>query len=79
MAFGKRAVRIGLGGFFLIMGLVGFVLPILQGWLFIALAVIFLSRDIRFFANLESRMTSRFPKAARIAERLRRIFPLWDD
>lgn len=79
MALGKRALRIGLGGFFLLLGLAGLVLPIIQGWPFIALAVVILSRDIRIFSNLESRMISRFPKAARISERLRKIIPLWDD
>ncbi len=75
----KRTLRIILGSLFLVLGLVGLVLPILQGWLSIGLAVIILARDIPFFARMEDRVASRFPVARRIAEKMRRIIPIWDD
>ena len=75
----KRSLRIALGSIFLILGIAGLVLPILQGWLFISLAVIILSRDIPFFARLEDRVAVRFPKAGRLAEKVRRYLPIWDD
>lgn len=74
----KRVMRFVLGGVFLLLGIAGFILPVLQGWLFIMLAAIILSRDIRVFANLESKLVARFPKAGRFFERLRKTVPLWD-
>ncbi len=75
----KRTLRIALGCILLVLGLAGLVLPILQGWLFIGLAVIILSRDIPFFARLEDRVAARFPGIRRIAERVRKVIPIWDD
>jgi uncharacterized protein len=75
----KRLLRITLGIIALVLGIAGLVLPILQGWFFIALAVIILSRDITFFARMEDRFASRFPRAKRIAERVRKFLPIWDD
>jgi uncharacterized protein len=74
----KRSLRIALGSILLVLGLAGLVLPLLQGWLFIALGVIVLSRDIPFFARLEDRVATRFPKARHIAEKVRRYLPIWD-
>ncbi len=74
----KRVIRIALGCIFLVLGLAGLVLPILQGWLFIGLAIITLSQDIRVLANFESKITSRFPKVGQVSERMRKIIPLWD-
>jgi uncharacterized protein len=76
MVLWKRSLRIVLGGIFLVLGLAGLVLPILQGWLFIALAVLILSRDIPFFARLEDRIAVRFPKARLMAEKMRKYLHL---
>ncbi len=74
----KRAIRFILGGIFLLVGIAGLFLPILQGWLFVGLAIFTLSRDFKFLANLESRFISRFPKIGHFFDRLRRAVPLWD-
>lgn len=74
----KRAIRFFLGGIFLVLGIAGCLLPILQGWFFLGLAVLILSRDIRVLANLESRLSSRFPKVGRFFEQLKKAVPLWD-
>jgi uncharacterized protein len=39
----KRILVISLGIFFLLLGVVGLVLPVLQGWLFIAIGLLLLS------------------------------------
>ncbi len=59
-------IRILLGVFSLIVGLVGLVLPILQGWLFIAIGFIFLSKDVPFFRRIQERLEKRFPQLAKI-------------
>lgn len=74
----KRAIRIALGSIFLVLGLAGLVLPVLQGWLFLGLAVVTLSQDIRILANLEAKIISRFPKVGQVSERIRKVIPLWD-
>jgi uncharacterized membrane protein YbaN (DUF454 family) len=62
-------LRIGLGILSLLLGLAGMVLPILQGWLFIGIGLILLSRDIPFFRRIVARLEERFPKLARILHR----------
>lgn len=74
----KRVIRFLLSGIFLLLGIAGLFLPILQGWLFLCLAVFTLSRDFRFLSNLETRLTARFPKIGQTFDRLRKTVPLWD-
>lgn len=69
-------VRIVLGCLLLLLGLAGLVLPVLQGWLFIAMGVIVLSKDVALFARMENRITDRYPKAGRFVSRVRAAFPL---
>jgi hypothetical protein len=61
------------------LGVAGLVLPVLQGWLFLAMGVIVLSRDVPLFARMEDRITARFPRARRLVNRLRAAFPLLAD
>lgn len=75
----KRLVRTALGCLLLLLGLAGLVLPVLQGWLFIAMGVIVLSRDVPIFERMEHRITTRYPKAGRLVNRLRAAFPLLTD
>ena len=75
----KRLIRIVLGCLLLLLGLAGLVLPVLQGWLFLAMGVIVLSRDVPLFARMERRITARFPRAGRLVNRLRAAFPLLAD
>ena len=44
----RRIVRISLGSIAIVLGLVGLVVPILQGWLFLALGAMLLSVDVPF-------------------------------
>jgi hypothetical protein len=73
----KRTIRIVLGSFLLLLGLVGLFLPILQGWLFMAMGVMTLSRDITFFARMENRITDRYPNIGRRMERIRAKLPIF--
>ncbi len=59
-------VRILLGILSLALGVVGLILPILQGWLFIAIGVVLLSRDVPFFRKCVAMLEQRFPRFARI-------------
>jgi uncharacterized membrane protein YbaN (DUF454 family) len=67
-------VRILLGVLSLILGLAGLILPLLQGWLFIGIGLILLSRDVPFFRRLRDRLEQRFPRLARIREGAKRRF-----
>jgi uncharacterized membrane protein YbaN (DUF454 family) len=60
------------GWSFLAVGLAGLVLPILQGWLFIALGSLLLARDVPVFARFVCWAERRFP-------RLRGVISGWRD
>ncbi|MCK9275752.1 MAG: hypothetical protein M0P57_11760 [Syntrophales bacterium] len=64
-----RVSRIALGVMFLILGIAGFIFPILQGWLFVAIGAILLSRDIPLFRRLIKWIDHRFPRIWRAADR----------
>ena len=67
----KRIVRISLGCIAIILGLAGFVLPILQGWLFLALGALLLSVDVPFFDRLVTWIEDRIPPVKKPVQRLR--------
>jgi uncharacterized membrane protein YbaN (DUF454 family) len=71
----KKTIRLTFGFLFLLLGLLGLVFPILQGWLFLALGAILLSRDVPLFNKVLGRIKSRFPGIGRAAERLRKQLP----
>jgi hypothetical protein len=48
-------------GGLLVLGVAGLVLPVLQGWLFIALGAWLLSPDVPVFARLLNWIEDRFP------------------
>ena len=64
-------VRHALGWSLLILGIAGLVLPVLQGWLFIALAALLLAPDIPIFARLLNWIEARFPSLRHPIQRLR--------
>jgi uncharacterized membrane protein YbaN (DUF454 family) len=66
-----RVFRIILGSLVLLLGVAGLVLPILQGWLLIALGALLLSKDIPFFARVVRWVKTRFPEVSRTGERLK--------
>jgi uncharacterized protein len=72
----KRIIRISLGVFFLILGLAGLVLPVLQGLLFLAIGALLLSSDLKCFARFEEYIKGRHPKIRRAIDRLKKKFPI---
>jgi uncharacterized membrane protein YbaN (DUF454 family) len=68
----RRAIRISIGILSIVLGIAGFVLPILQGWLFLALGIMVLSPDIPFFGKLICWTRDRFPRLRGIIDRTRR-------
>src|SRR5574340_591656 len=57
----KRVVRQAAGWFFLVLGVIGLFLPILQGALFILVGVIILARDVPFFHKVHIKLEARYP------------------
>lgn len=67
----RRLIRIALGSLLIILGVPGLVLPILQGWLFIALGALLLSVDIPLFDRMVRWLEERFPLIRKPVERMR--------
>jgi len=68
----KVLIRHLFGWGFLAVGLAGLVLPILQGWLFIALGALLLARDVPIFARSVCWAERRFPRLRGLTEEWRR-------
>lgn len=69
--------RIILGCGFLIFGVVGLFLPILQGVLFLTLGVVFLAPYVPCFRRLKLTLYWRFPPLRWKVDRLRRRVHSW--
>lgn len=67
----KQIVRLSLGTVLLMLGMAGMVLPVLQGWLFLALGALVLSVDIPIFDRLVRWIENRVPQVKKPLERLR--------
>ena len=65
-----RLVRISLGTILILLGIPGLVLPILQGWLFLALGALLLSVDVPFFDRLVRWIEQKVPPVKKPVERL---------
>lgn len=74
-----RIFRLTLGLLFFALGLVGLVVPILQGWLFLALAALVLSRDIPILTRLVDWIGRRFPALQHPIQRWRRFVARFED
>jgi uncharacterized membrane protein YbaN (DUF454 family) len=62
MSSGVRRVLRHLAGWsLLVLGVAGLFLPILQGWLFIALGALLLAPDVPLFARVLDWIEKRFP------------------
>ena len=58
----KRIVRQILGWFFIVLGIVGLFVPILQGILCICIGVLLLAEDIPLFQRLIDKVESKWPQ-----------------
>jgi hypothetical protein len=60
-----RAFRWSLGVLFILLGIVGALLPVLQGWIFFLMAFIMLFPDHHKVAEILDRGENRFPRLVR--------------
>lgn len=60
--------RVSFGFLSLLVGFAGLVLPILQGWLFLSIGLVLLSRDVPFFRRVRVKLEQRFPNLAKLRE-----------
>ncbi len=67
----KRILKIGIGWMFLILGILGFFLPILQGFLFTAIGLFFLAEESHFIRKYLNRLEQRYPEQLRKAHEFR--------
>lgn len=65
-----RFVRVVLGWFFIALGLVGLVLPVLQGFLFLAIGALLLAPYVPFFRRMKILLYRRFPRVRRTVEKM---------
>ena len=64
----KRILILIVGWTFILLGIVGLFLPILQGVLFILIGLVILSSEYVWAHHLLTRVRQRFPKLGRIAD-----------
>jgi uncharacterized membrane protein YbaN (DUF454 family) len=67
----RGVVRHIVGWTLLVLGVAGLLLPVLQGWLFIALAALLLAPDVPLFGRLLDWIEKRFPALRRPIHRAR--------
>ncbi|MGB8888382.1 MAG: PGPGW domain-containing protein [Candidatus Korobacteraceae bacterium] len=60
----KRWLILGIGWGFVLLGIAGFVVPVLPGLLFLAIGLIVLSGEYFWARNLLAKLTARFPSLA---------------
>lgn len=69
----RRIIRITVGTVCILLGLPGLFLPVLQGWLLLALGALLLSVDIPFFTRMVRWIEERFPRVGDVLDRVRRF------
>jgi uncharacterized membrane protein YbaN (DUF454 family) len=66
--YAKRMLVLIVGWGFILLGIAGLFLPILQGVLFLIVGLIILSSEYVWAHHLLNRLRQRFPKISRIAD-----------
>jgi uncharacterized membrane protein YbaN (DUF454 family) len=69
----KRIIRISLGTLCLVLGIPSLVLPVLPGWVFLALGLLLLSIDLPFIGRLVQWLEIRVPRIKEPLERVRQF------
>ena len=64
----KRLFLLVLGWLLLLVGLVGGLIPVLQGWPFGIAGLLILSREYEWAHNLVQRLRRRFPRFSRVMD-----------
>jgi hypothetical protein len=73
----KRIAIIVIGWIFLLLGIAGLFLPILQGVLFILIGLMILSTEYAWAHHLLGKMKARFPKLAQAADNASQKVNAW--
>jgi uncharacterized membrane protein YbaN (DUF454 family) len=73
----KRILILIVGWAFILLGIVGLFLPILQGILFIMIGLIILSSEYVWAHHLLTRVKERFPKLGRVADQATEKAKTW--
>jgi uncharacterized membrane protein YbaN (DUF454 family) len=66
----KKVYRHVFGWFFILLGIVGLFLPVLQGILFLFIGAIILAPDVPFFHRVIEKLEKRYPDTFDQAKRL---------
>ena len=74
-----RIVTLVLGYFFLVLGVLGLVLPFLQGFLFIFIGLILLSKHATWANRALSYIRERWPAMGRMIEKAEGMAESWID
>lgn len=67
----RRGVTIFFGVFFLLLGVIGGFLPVIQGWIFVLIGLTLLAKEIPWVHHHVERVKQRYPKQAEQLERLK--------
>ena len=73
----KKALVLVVGWGFILLGIAGLFLPVLQGILFLMIGLVILSTEYVWAHHLLAKVRSRFPKAAEAADRARKKATRW--
>jgi uncharacterized protein len=73
----KRAGIIVAGWLFIVLGVIGLFLPIMQGLLFIFIGLLILSSEYVWAHKLLQKLRARFPRVARLLDRAERRVRGW--
>jgi len=73
----RRIYVIAAGWCFMLLAVAGWILPVLPGWLFLAIGLIILSTEYAWAHHLVERTKSRFPKFAVILDNARHKVDRW--
>lgn len=73
----KKVLVQAVGWLFILLGIAGLFLPILQGVLFLAIGLIILSTEYAWAHRLLARIGERFPKVAAVTDQARTKAARW--
>ncbi|MFY9560360.1 MAG: PGPGW domain-containing protein [Terriglobales bacterium] len=73
----KKAVALVAGWAFIVLGIVGLFLPIMQGILFLMIGLTILSSEYVWAHHLLSKVRARFPKIAKVSDRAKETATGW--
>jgi uncharacterized protein len=65
----RRIIRNSLGVILILLGIPGLILPVLQGWLFLAVGAMLLSVDVPFFDRMVRWIEEKVPSLKKPLER----------